>query len=103
MAEDYSHLTEDDVVEILRHKPDPEKKLAPELAKDHKVSPRSIRGIWDRGGLPTGGAAALRKRKIDTDTMMKIISLKGQKSAVEVADEFLVVTRIVKQIWSQME
>lgn len=103
MADKYAHLTEDDVQDILKHKPDPGKKLAPELGKEYGVSPRFIRGIWERCGLPKGGAAAKRVRSVDIDTMMQIVKMKGLKSAVEVADDYMVATRTVKLLWSRIK
>ena len=103
MADDYSHLTPDDVTHILKHKPDPEKKLAPELGKDYGVSPRFIRGIWERGGLPTGGAAAKRQKTVDIQTMVEIAKLKGTMPAVDVADKYMVATRVVNQLWSKVK
>jgi hypothetical protein len=97
-----SSLTEDAIQDILSHRPDPNKKSVAQLAKDYNVSRTTIYNVWNETGTD-GGRADKRARKVDGETMLKIVALRGVKDATEVAEEFMVVTRIVKKIWDTVE
>ena len=94
-------LTEKDAKEILKHKPEPGRKTAKELAEEYDVSQATIRNVWRNNGLPPRKARSPRNESVDVRTMSKIAKRKGEDAA-KVATEFNVKTAVVRRIWSTL-
>lgn len=88
-------ISELDVVEIMSHKPDPKKKSMAQLAKQFKVTPSIIRGIWNRGTLPT---AASYKRRTTIPVKLKAAIEKDfddERAVIGMAEEYRIVQRVL--------
>lgn len=101
-----SQLSQKKADEILKHKPDPEKKSLRQLAKYYGVTTSVIRGIWNRGGLPDKKLATRKLEedlgKNDIEEMRRLME-KTRLSDYEIAEKMGVVKRIVVKIRNRLE
>ena len=95
------NLSKKDIEEILKHRPDPKRKTAIELANQYSISQATIRNIWRNDGLPASKAKPPRQSQVDVKTMGLIAKAKD-RDIKEVAEEFNVKISLIKRIWGAL-